>query len=96
MCTFFRLERVTDDDFRKAEEFVKVMKLMFTSTLCMSAERIPTLGQILPILGKLEHHFTISAEDSTFTKCIKEKIWGDLSKRYQVSIIILLICQLFP
>ncbi|CAM4425074.1 unnamed protein product [Leuciscus chuanchicus] len=78
-----RLERVTDDDFRKAE-FVKVMKLpLCTSTLCMSAERIPTLGQILPILGKLEHHFTISAEDSTFTQCIKEKIWGDLSKRYQ-------------
>ncbi|KAK7128468.1 hypothetical protein R3I94_016894 [Phoxinus phoxinus] len=78
-----RLERVTDDDFRKAEEFVKVMKLLYTSTLCMSAERIPTLGQILPILGKLEHHFTVSAEDSTFTQCIKEKIWGDLSKRYQ-------------
>ncbi|KAK7157123.1 hypothetical protein R3I94_007019 [Phoxinus phoxinus] len=32
---------------------------------------------------KLEHHFTVSAEDSTFTQCIKEKIWGDLSKRYQ-------------
>ncbi|KAL0965132.1 hypothetical protein UPYG_G00277210 [Umbra pygmaea] len=78
-----RLERITDDDFRKSEEFVKVMKILYTSTLCMSAERIPTLGQILPILGKLEHHFTISAEDSTFTKSIKDKIWGDLSKRYQ-------------
>lgn len=55
---FCRLERVTDDDYRKAEEFVRVMKIVYTSTLYISAERSPTLGQILPILGKLQHHFT--------------------------------------
>ncbi|KAM8762179.1 zinc finger BED domain-containing protein 4-like isoform 2-T2 [Acanthopagrus schlegelii] len=78
-----RLERVTDDDYRKAEEFVRVMKILYTSTLCISAERSPTLGQILPILGKLQHHFTVTDGDSSFTQAIKEKIWGDLAQRYQ-------------
>lgn len=78
------LERLTDDDYRKAEEFVRVMKILYTSTLCISDERSPTLGQILPILGKLQRHFTVTDEDSSFTQAIKEKIWGDLSQRYQV------------
>ncbi|XP_048012168.1 E3 SUMO-protein ligase ZBED1-like [Megalobrama amblycephala] len=79
-----RLQRVSDDDFRKAEEFVKVLKILYTSTLCVSAERSPTLGQILPILDKLQHHFTVTDVDSSFTKTIKNTIWNDLSKRYQV------------
>lgn len=33
--------------------------------------------------------------DSFFTNTIQDTTWGDLSKWYQVSIIILLICQLF-
>ncbi|XP_074523920.1 zinc finger BED domain-containing protein 4-like [Halichoeres trimaculatus] len=78
-----RLERLSDDDYRRAEEFVRVMKILYTSTICISAERSPTLGQILPILGKLQHHFTVTAEDSSFTQTIKDKIWGDLSQRYQ-------------
>lgn len=85
MCIFpFRLERLSDEDFRKAEQFVRVMKILYTSTVCISAERSPTLGQILPILGKLQHHFAVTDDDSSFTQAIKEKIWGDLSKRYQV------------
>ncbi|XP_015248262.1 PREDICTED: zinc finger BED domain-containing protein 1-like [Cyprinodon variegatus] len=84
MCIFpFRLERLSNEDFRKAEQFVRVMKILYTSTICISAERSPTLGQILPILGKLQHHFAVTDEDSSFTQAIKEKIWGDLSKRYQ-------------
>ncbi|CAM4570071.1 unnamed protein product [Leuciscus chuanchicus] len=39
---------------------------------------------ILPILDKLQHHFTINDEDSSFTKTIKNTIWNDLSQRYQV------------
>lgn len=78
-----RLERLSDDDYRKAEQFIRVMKILCTSTICISAERSPTLGQILPILGKLQHHFTVTDEDSSFTQTIKDKIWGDLSKRYQ-------------
>ncbi|XP_048853064.1 E3 SUMO-protein ligase ZBED1 [Brienomyrus brachyistius] len=80
---FYRLQRVSGEDFRKAEEFVKVTKILYTSTLCVSAERSPTLGQILPILNKLQHHFTVNKEDSSFTKTIKDTLWNDLSKRYQ-------------
>ncbi|KAK7883965.1 hypothetical protein WMY93_027088 [Mugilogobius chulae] len=45
-----RLERMSDEDFKKAEDFVKVMKILYTSTICVSSERSPTIGQILPIL----------------------------------------------
>lgn len=69
---FYRLQRVSDEDFRKAEEFVKVTKILYTSTLCVSAERSPTLGQILPILNELQHHFTVNKEDSSFTKTYLE------------------------
>ncbi|XP_037539225.1 zinc finger BED domain-containing protein 4-like [Nematolebias whitei] len=81
------LERLSDDDYRKAEQFVRVMKMLYSSTICVSAEKSPTLGQILPILGKLQLHFTVTDEDSSFTQTIKDKIWGDLSKRYQDEII---------
>ncbi|XP_063070454.1 zinc finger BED domain-containing protein 4-like [Engraulis encrasicolus] len=79
-----RLERLSADDLAKAEQFVRVMRVLYTSTICISAEKSSTLGQILPILGKLQHHFTVTAQDSAFTQAIKEKIWGDLSQRYQV------------
>lgn len=75
---------MSDDDFRKAEEFVRVMRILYTSTICISAEKSPTLGQILPILGKLQQHFTVANDDSAFTMTIKEKILGDLSQRYKV------------
>ncbi|KAG7282285.1 hypothetical protein CRUP_024253, partial [Coryphaenoides rupestris] len=68
-----RLQRLTDDDFRKAEEFVAVMRLLYTSTLAISSEKSPTCGQILPILGKLEVHFKVTEEDTIFTTAVKEK-----------------------
>ncbi|KAG7280367.1 hypothetical protein CRUP_022195 [Coryphaenoides rupestris] len=78
-----RLERLTDDDFRKAEEFIAVMRLLYTSTLAISSEKSPTCGQILPILGKLEVHFKVAEKDTIFTTAVKEKVWEDLEKRYQ-------------
>lgn len=75
-----RLERLTDSDFAKAEEFVNIM---YTSTLCVSSEKSPTCGQIIPILAKLEAHFTVT-EDSLFISAVKENVWRDLEKRYQV------------
>ena len=60
------------------------MRLLYTSTLCVSSERSPTCGQILPILNKLEVHFKVAEEDTAFTSAVKEKVWGDLKKRYQV------------
>lgn len=63
------------------------MQILYTSTLCVSSEKNPTCGQILPILGKLEDHFKVKDEDTIFAATVKEKVWGDISKRYQVCII---------
>lgn len=69
------------------------MKLLYTSTLCVSSEKSPTCGQILPILIKLEEHFTVAEQDTVFISGLKEKVWGDLEKRYLVfSIIIKSLC----
>lgn len=78
-----KLGRLKDEDFQKAEEFVQLMRVMYTSTLCVSSEQTPTCGQILPILRKLEDHFTVQEEDTLFVSSIKEKVWGNLSGRYQ-------------
>ena len=78
------MEKLQSDDFKKAEEFVQLMRVLYTSTLCVSSEKSPTIGQILPILKKLERHYCINAGDSAFARNIKEKIWTDLSARYQV------------
>ncbi|XP_016335235.1 uncharacterized protein LOC107683676 [Sinocyclocheilus anshuiensis] len=78
-----KLERLTDDDFQKVEDFVKIMKLLYTSTLCVSSEKSPTCGQILPILTKLEEHFTVAEQDTVFINALKEKVWGDQEKLYQ-------------
>ncbi|XP_060746154.1 uncharacterized protein LOC132859418 [Tachysurus vachellii] len=78
-----RLERITDNDLKKAEEFTKLMKIMYTSTLCVSSDNTPTCGQVLPILQKLEEHFKFQEDDTVFVSGIKQKVWADLSKRYQ-------------
>lgn len=78
-----KLDRITNEDFTRAEEFIKVMKVLYTSTLCVSSEKSPTCGQILPILNKLKDHFTVQEGDSSFVSGIKQKVWTDLSGRYQ-------------
>ncbi|KAK0155324.1 Zinc finger BED domain-containing protein 1 [Merluccius polli] len=78
-----RLERLTESDFEKAEEFMQCMKVLYTSTLCVSSDKTPTCSQILPILTKLEAHYSAADEDNPFVAAIKEKVWGDLEKRYQ-------------
>ncbi|XP_078786655.1 uncharacterized protein LOC144983624 [Oryzias latipes] len=77
------LDRLRDDDFHKAEEFVQLMKILYTSTLCVSGEKNSTCGQIIPVLCKLEQHFIVKHEDTSFVTAIKEKVWGNLSERYQ-------------
>lgn len=77
------LDRLKDEDFHKAEEFVQLMRILYTSTLCVSCEKNATCGQIIPILQKLEEHFTVKHEDTTFVATIKEKVWENLSERYQ-------------
>ncbi|XP_016129599.1 zinc finger BED domain-containing protein 1-like [Sinocyclocheilus grahami] len=67
------LDRLKDEDFHKAEEFVQLMRVLYTSTLCVSCEKNATCGQIIPILQKLEEHFTMKDEDTMFVASIKEK-----------------------
>ncbi|RXN05163.1 CD209 antigen-like protein [Labeo rohita] len=77
------LDRLENEDFNKAEEFVQLMRVLYTSTLCVSCEKNATCGQIIPILQKLEEHFTMKDEDTMFVASIKEKVWENLSQRYQ-------------
>ena len=78
---FHRLQRLTETDFEKAEEFMKAMKVLYTSTLCVSSDKTPTCSQIIPILTKLEAHYSTSDDDNPFMAAIKEKVWQDLEKR---------------
>ncbi|KAI4812838.1 hypothetical protein KUCAC02_024205 [Chaenocephalus aceratus] len=78
-----RLARFTDEDLRRAEDFIRLMRVMYTSTLCVSSEKNPTSGQILPIFKKLEMHFTVTDGDTVFVSNLKKQVWGNLSKRYQ-------------
>ncbi|XP_026050116.1 uncharacterized protein LOC113037349 isoform X2 [Astatotilapia calliptera] len=78
-----KLERFTHTDLIKAEEFIKCMQVLYTSTMCVSSDKSPTCSQTIPILAKLEAHFRRCDEDSVFTSSIKEKVWGSLQKRYQ-------------
>ncbi len=58
------LDRLKDEDFHKAEEFVQLMKILYTSTLCVSGEKNVTRRQIIPILQKLEEHFPVTHDDT--------------------------------
>ncbi|KAI4802932.1 hypothetical protein KUCAC02_006499 [Chaenocephalus aceratus] len=43
----------------------------------------PTCGQILPILRRLEKHFTVEEGDAVLVSSLKQAVCGNLSKRYQ-------------
>lgn len=57
------LERLKDEDFHNAEEFIDLRKILYSSTLCVSRGNNVTSRQIVPILHKLEEHFTEEDED---------------------------------
>ena len=78
-----KVERVTDNDLRKGEEFVECMKILYTSTLSISTDKIPTIGQILPTWNKLKKTFEIKENDSAFVKMVKATLWKDMGGRYQ-------------
>ena len=78
-----KIERVTDDDLRKGEEFVECMKILYTSTLAISTDKIPTISQILPTWNKLKKTFEIKENDSAFVKMVKATLWKDMGGRYQ-------------
>lgn len=60
------------------------MRIVYKSTLAVSSDKQATCSQILPIMTKLESHFKIAKDDSPFVAAIKEQVWGNLSRRYQV------------
>ncbi|XP_019899777.1 uncharacterized protein LOC105007079 isoform X1 [Esox lucius] len=78
-----RLERLTESDFEKAEEFIKCIKVLYTSTLCVSSDKSPTCSQIIPILTKLEAHYSTSDDDNVFVAAIKEKDNHDIQNFLQ-------------
>ncbi|CAI5667440.1 unnamed protein product [Oreochromis niloticus] len=59
-----RLAKMGNDDLRKAEEFVVLLWKHSTSTLAVSSDKSPTCGDILPILQKLQQHYTVQEDDS--------------------------------
>ncbi|XP_057703650.1 E3 SUMO-protein ligase ZBED1-like isoform X2 [Corythoichthys intestinalis] len=77
------LARLNEEDFRQAEDFINVMKVLYTSTVCVSSEKSPTCGQILPILHKLEAHLSVKEGDTVFISNLKKQVWANLVKRYQ-------------
>ena len=62
----FRLERLTDEDLKKCEEFSAVMEVLYKCTNGMSTSKYPTAGQAIPILQKLEQNFTVGDDDTEF------------------------------
>lgn len=85
MLSLLKQTSKTEEDFRKGEDFVHLMRILYTSTLCVSSEKSPTCGQVLPIIQKLEKHFTVVEDDTVFVSSIKQAVWQNLSKRYQVN-----------
>lgn len=61
-----KVARLTQEDIRRAEDSIYVMKVLHKFTLCVSAEKSPTCGQILPILKKLKAHLTVQEGDKVF------------------------------
>lgn len=77
---------INDNDYQEAGEFIRILKPLYTSSLCVSAEKSPTCSQIFPILKKLEAHFEAQHEDTPFTNTLKGTIWDDLSTHYNVRV----------
>ena len=79
-CLCYRLARIGNEDLRKAEEFVQLMRMHYTSTLAVSSEKVPTCGQILPILQKLRKHYTVQTDDSAFVSRTSGMIFPNVTR----------------
>lgn len=76
-------ESITPGDFSNAETFIKLMEPMYRATLAISEDSKPTVGIILPLLGKLKAHYSPQESDNACAKAIKKAVLTDLNKRYQ-------------
>uniref|UniRef100_A0A672YWP5 HAT C-terminal dimerisation domain-containing protein n=1 Tax=Sphaeramia orbicularis TaxID=375764 RepID=A0A672YWP5_9TELE len=81
--SFKKLQRCSDQDTEKMEQFLSVMKLPYKITVALSAEKRPTSGQVLPMMEKLKHHLVEKEDDDKFSKDIKGAIRKDLLTHYQ-------------
>jgi hypothetical protein len=78
-----KVEKITDADLQKGEEFIQTMKILYTSTKAISTDKLPTVGQVFPTWNKLKEGFNIQESDSEFKQLIKRTVWRDMQKRYQ-------------
>ena len=53
------MARLSDEDIKKAEDYIDLMTIMFTSTTAVSSETSPTIGQIVPTLQYKETLFAV-------------------------------------
>lgn len=67
------------------------MKILYTSILCVSAEKSATAGQILPILGKLKDYFKVTEEDSSSPIAMEYVVYCLIS---DINIYIYIICNI--
>lgn len=73
---------MSDTVIQECEEFVNYMKIMMTATVALCEEKSPTASLILPLLGKLNRHFTIYDTDFAFVKSVQEMISKNLALWY--------------
>ena len=74
----------SNKDIKKAEDYIDLVKIMFTSTTAVSSETSPTIGQIVPTLQRIKKHFAVDDTDCGFRRDIKKTVWENLSTHYQV------------
>ena len=92
-----KLERLSDADMTKLDDFIDLMKVMYQCTLTLSSESKPTAALILPIIGKLEKKFKVTQTDTEFVKSLKKAVWDNLKTRYLVCLLLCssLLCSVF-
>ena len=73
---------LSENVIRNAEDYVELMKFVFDVTVTVSSEKYPTCGLVLPLQAKIMKHFTVSDNDRTFIKRLKNAIRSDISGRY--------------
>jgi hypothetical protein len=59
------------------------MKILYTGTLAISTDKLPTVGQVIPTSKRYENCFTVQDDRGELVKRVKSAVWKDMQKRYQ-------------
>lgn len=78
----YRLARLTDEDFRRAEDFISLMKVLYMSTLCVSSEKTPHVDIYYPFSKSLKHIWPWKRETQCLYPTLKTGL-GKPIRRYQ-------------